>query len=354
MKVKNRFRIIVGVIIGIIIVIPINLMAKERNEKSIDKYIAIGDSISVEDSNKYNISYTSLIKEFLMAIDTNVSYENLSENGSTSKELLETINLNSNKIRNADLITISIGGNNILKPILKNLSDIIEENYEINTTYTEEELYKLLNEKLNNEKIDQEILQEVSCFENEFSEILKKIYELAPNSEVYICTIYNPINYECDLKYSLNKYIEIFNTIIYSKKSNYNYNIIDAYNLINSKKYCQFDLKTNNFDIHPNSAGHAIMASEVIREYEDYIYLNVKKVTDESRHILGQTIANANIIIMSDNKPIAISESDSKGKFRVEISPLKSGEDVHVLIYDKHIFSILYKFQRLVVKKSLF
>ncbi|WP_294390872.1 Ig-like domain-containing protein, partial [uncultured Clostridium sp.] len=68
----------------------------------------------------------------------------------------------------------------------------------------------------------------------------------------------------------------------------------------------------------------------------------------------GKTIPNSNIIIVSENGTVGTTQAKANGEFQVEISPMVSGTNIEVLVYDKKIFSILYKFEKLVVKKDLF
>lgn len=96
------------------------------------------------------------------------------------------------------------------------------------------------------------------------------------------------------------------------------------------------------------------MAAQVISDYEDYVNLEVDKITSSSENITGKTLPNSNIIIVSENGTIGTTQAKANGEFQVKISPMVSGTNIEVLVYDKKIFSILYKFEKLVVKKDLF
>ena len=93
MKRKNKVKVIFIIIIGIILLaLPVAMQVKgEVSNKVLDKYVAIGDEISIEENNGYDVSYVSLIKDFLYAINDNLVYSNLSEDGITSSELLNII-----------------------------------------------------------------------------------------------------------------------------------------------------------------------------------------------------------------------------------------------------------------------
>lgn len=172
MKRKGKFKVLVVIIIGIILlVIPITMQAKGEVSKNVlDKYVVIGDEISLEANNDYEVSYVSLIKDFLYALNDNLEYINLSSDGATSSQLLNVVDSNKEKLKDADLITISIGGNNILSAVLKSLN-INEENLQ---DYDENKFDSIISEYLNSKEVKTEILNEISIFSKDFPNIIKK------------------------------------------------------------------------------------------------------------------------------------------------------------------------------------
>ncbi len=352
MKRNSKFKIIFVVIIGIIVLalsVAIQAKGEVANER-LNKYVAIGDEISIEASNDYDIEYVSLIRDFLYALNNNLDYSNLSKEGITSFELLNIIDDNKDKIKDADIITISIGGNNILNPILKNLN--IDET--ILQNCDEEQFDSIISEYLNSEEIKTEILNEVNKFSKDFPNIIKKIKKLAPEAEIYVNTVYNPINKKCNIYDFFDEQINLINDLIVKNNSNYDYKILDCYHILNNDEVLNFKIENGVARISPNKVGHAMMATQVISDYEEYVNLEVDKVTSNSDNIKGKTVPNSNIIIVSENGTIGTTQAKANGEFQVEISPMVSGTNIEVLVYDKKIFSILYKFEKLVVKKDLF
>lgn len=352
MKRNSKFKIIFVVIIGIIVLalsVAIQAKGEVANER-LNKYVAIGDEISIEASNDYDIEYVSLIRDFLYALNNNLDYSNLSKEGITSFELLNIIDDNKDKIKDADIITISIGGNNILNPILKNLN--IDET--ILQNCDEEKFDSIISEYLNSEEIKTEILNEVNKFSKDFPNIIKKIKKLAPEAEIYVNTVYNPINKKCNIYDFFDEQINLINDLIVKNNSNYDYKILDCYHILNNDEVLNFKIENGVARISPNKVGHAMMATQVISDYEEYVNLEVDKVTSNSDNIKGKTVPNSNIIIVSENGTIGTTQAKANGEFQVEISPMISGTNIEVLVYDKKIFSILYKFEKLVVKKDLF
>ena len=352
MKRKNRVKVIFIIIIGIILLaLPVAMQVKgEVSNKVLDKYVAIGDEISIEANNDYDISYISLIKDFLYAVNDNLDFSNLSEEGITSSELLNIIDENNEKIKDSDLITVSIGGNNILNAILRNLN--IDES--ILQGCDEEKFDSIISEHLNSDEIKNEILNEVNKFSRDFPSIIKKIKKLAPEADIYVNTVYNPINKKCNIYDFFDEQINSINDLIVKNNSNNDYKIIDCYHILDSEEVLNFKIENGVARIYPNKVGHAMMATQVVSDYEEYVNLEVDKITSSSEKIKGKTVPNTNIIVVSENGTVGTTQAKDNGEFQIEISPMVSGTNIEVLVYDKKIFSILYKFEKLVVKKDLF
>ena len=349
---KSRFKVIFIITVGMILLaLPIAMQVKgEVSHKVLDKYVAIGDEISIEADNDYDVAYVSLIKDFLYALNDNLDYFNLSKDGITSSELLDIIDDNKAKIKDSDLITVSIGGNNILNAILDNLN--IDE--DILQGCDEEKVDSIISDYLNSDEIKTEILGEVNKFSKDFPKIIKKIKKLAPKADIYVNTIYNPINKKGNIYNFFNEQINSINDLIVKNNSNYDYKIVDCYHILNNDEVLNFKVEDGVARISPNKVGHAMMATQVISDYEEYVNLEVDKITSSSDNITGKTIPNSNIIIVSENGTIGTTQAKENGEFQIKISPMVSGTNIEVLVYDKKIFSILYKFEKLVVKKDLF
>ena len=327
------------------------MQAKGEVSKSVlNKYVAIGDEISLEANSSYEVSYVSLIKDFLYALNSDLDYINLSNDGATSSQLLDIIDNNKESLKDTDLITISIGGNNILNAVLKSLN-IGESSLQ---EYDENKFDSVISEYLNSEETKTEILNEINRFSKDFPNIIKKIRKLSPNADIYVNTVYNPINKKCEIYEFFNSQINIINDIIVKNNSNNDYKILDCYQILDNDDVLNFKIEDGVARISPNKVGHAMMANQVISDYEEYVNLEVDKITSTSNNIKGKTIPNTNIIVVSENGTVGTTQAKSNGEFEVKISPMVSGTNIEVLVYDKKIFSILYKFEKLVVKKDLF
>ncbi len=341
MRINCRLKLVFIIIIAIIVLaIPLAAQVNGKiNECKIDKYIAIGDEISLDSRESYDVKYVSLIKEFLYS---------LSEKGINSSDLLNIIENNKEKIKDADLITISIGGNNILNSVLKNLN--IDK--ELIKNYNEEEFDSIISKHLNSENIKNEILNEINKFSKDFLTIIEEIKSLAPKASIYVSKVYNPINKKGDTYNFFENQINLINEIIF--KHNNNYKILGSYQEVSNDNVLNFKIEENEIKLQLNKVEHAIIATQVISDFEDYVSLKVDKVTSSNDNIKGRTLPNSNIIIMSEEGTLGVAQANEDGKFRVKIPKMLSGTNLGILVYDENIFSILYKSKKLVVEKDLF
>ncbi|MCI9303084.1 hypothetical protein [Clostridium sp.] len=350
MRINCRLKLVFIIIIAIIVLaIPLAAQVNGKiNECKIDKYIAIGDEISLDSRESYDVKYVSLIKEFLYSLNENLEYYNLSEKGINSSDLLNIIENNKKKIKDADLITISIGGNNILNSVLKNLN--IDK--ELIKNYNEEEFDSIISKHLNSENIKNEILNEINNFSKDFLTIIEEIKSLAPKARIYVNKVYNPINKNVDTYNFFENKINLINEIIL--KHNNNYKILGSYQEVSNDNVLNFKIEENEIKLQLNKVEHAMIATQVISDFEDYVSLKVDKVTSSNDNIKGRTLPNSNIIIMSEEGTLGVAQANEDGKFRVKIPKMLSGTNLGILVYDENIFSILYKSKKLVVEKDLF
>ena len=138
-------------------------------------YVALGDSVATGTLTYFNqtTGYPSYIVSSLRnnsSFDKKLRFMNLAQDGDTSSQLLWRIrnsNTHQNAIKNADFITVSIGGNNIMSAV--NIPGF-------NT-------FKPLVAK-----------RGVEQFKSTWGEIAKVIRQLNPRCKVYVMTLYNPYN----------------------------------------------------------------------------------------------------------------------------------------------------------------
>ena len=256
-------------------------------------YVALGDSITRADN-----SYVNTVSDYLESTYGTCVTSNLAVDAWKSGDLLDALTNPANsrysnyraKIKNADIITLDIGSNDVLITAREIGADVLG--------CTESELNMVAINwfiKLQNasgfsamilylqaysivSKIKYEINSgstlpnAVAAYEENFVKILDEIEKLAPNAKVYIGNIYNPYvdapsmclgSYEfVDMEGLGSTYAIKLNTII---KNHANGNVVvDLYNTINNPKYIQGDVLNYNYDPHPNDAGQKAIAAKFI------------------------------------------------------------------------------------------
>ena len=228
-----KFKVIsvVTMIIMILIITTLIGIKATNTNKIINKYIVLGDDVSFESENCYEVSYVTLIKDFFKAINSNLNYRNLSEKSMTSSDLLNLINLKKNEIKNADLIVLSIGVNNVLNTVIQKLCNELDLNIESLKNYDETTFDLIIGKYLNGEEINLEVAKEIEKFEKDFPNIIDNIKNLSPNAEIYVNTVYNPINKKGSIYEYFNERIKSINEVITKYYNKYNYKVIDCYNI---------------------------------------------------------------------------------------------------------------------------
>ena len=221
------------------------------------RYVALGDSIAygygLQDRDEQ--SYVSLVRKHLEKQYDYVISSNFGTNGLRSDELLEILTNPEHEqykryretLRYADVVTVSIGSNDLLHLVKLdlNMESLIE----------------------NGQEMFQEACRE---FQKNFPLIIKEIRKINPTAGIYADNIYNPA-----------KGVSVFGNV---------YDVAEHYiSLMNqcfyqSEEYCLVDIKTGfddaekslinvswkgrEIDPHPSVEGHERIAQLVIKEME--------------------------------------------------------------------------------------
>ena len=178
-------------------------------------YVALGDSLATGTTSRGTTKsyvhgfYDNLKNTY--GTTANVTMTNLSNDGNKAADLLSKLTTNTNfraEVAKANIITISIGGNNILGAGENSFSTINHETAEGGT----------------------------KAFEDEYDSIIEEIRLLSPSAKIIAMTLYNPYNtksisgYTGDLKLheEINPYILRINAKIEGIGDS-NYKVADVY-----------------------------------------------------------------------------------------------------------------------------
>ena len=275
-------------------------------------YLALGDSISYGMSATPGKGYMDL---FCTHLGTNINYgkvelQNLSALGDKSSDLLAKLQNTEyqDAVKNAKVITISIGGNDLLSPVIATVCQAFGVNPVNNPNYSTE-LGAAMASNPNKDTIlagiasspalAQALNAGVLKFGNDFSSIVQTIKTLAPQSEVYVLTLYNPFNEQDPIYSVFNPLIKGINTSI--KAQTTAYKVADVYEKFKTTSGAvNFSLSNMMLDPHPTTVGHAAIYQAII-DVEKIVASN-KKWTVTFTGDVGYDDLTKNAIIVTDSK----------------------------------------------------
>lgn len=211
-------------------------------------YTALGDSLTNSISSTLCYGFAYRLCRYLKDKHYNVHFKNTAQPGLTSSGLMNQLEFNDalrSAIEEADLITITLGSNNLLRCTSNN--------------------YCRINEKTANEA--------VSKFKEDWLDILYCIRtELNCEADIYVLNIYNPYSIK-DSNYELaDHYIKLVNRAIAFPPlvKDYDYSVVDIYNCFknadtNYLTFFDYPFSYIIRDPHPNYEGHYKMTKELIK-----------------------------------------------------------------------------------------
>lgn len=237
-----------------------------KNQYSNKNFLILGDSIGAGHllpSQEY--SYGMKLSKKL-----NMKYTNMAINGTTSKSLLKKLSEENYiaKIKEADIINISVGGNDVMLPALEIINNLLNSESEVseetgNFTYSSlaENKQDLFNDLLNG-KYDDRIINNLDSgmisFKENFPKILERMKQINPNCKIVLQTIYNPLsnlNLFSHVYDVIDPYISEINSLIISKAKDDNIVVSDVANYMKNENGINV-ANMSKMDIHPNIYGH--------------------------------------------------------------------------------------------------
>lgn len=245
--------------------------------------VALGDSITSGYSmdGSLILPYTDMVSGYYGA-----ELINLAENGATTGDLLTKLS-DSNvqqTIASADVILVTIGGNDILQPILH--SEFVDASQYSSMT----ELIAAMREKDETDPLfklsmilylEQVMPDAISTCNSNITEIAAQLNALNSHAEIVFQTVYNPMDLDADdtplasnglmevLSANVTKYLEghddnvIYNVGINDTiRSLQDVTVADAYATLFDRAHYYTGI--SNVDVHPNSIGHLAIAETIL------------------------------------------------------------------------------------------
>lgn len=223
-------------------------LASEQSETYIDyfrsadkpllRHVALGDSIITG----YGANPTeNLVKTFSENLEKDIQkdvlFQNEGINEITSGELNELVQSGrfDEQIRSADIITLNVGGNDILR--LGFEKGFYEAVRSFDTLQTE--------------------------FDQNLSDTLTHIHELNPEAAVLLLELYNPLDSNSELYTVADQFLPKWNVKIYQMASELDYAVVvDTTEVINGQK----PQNLSDDGVHPSGLGYNAIAEQMINE----------------------------------------------------------------------------------------
>ena len=225
-------------------------------------YVAIGDSLTEGVGDQTNQGgFIPLLSNAISEIsDVNVVSQNFGVAGNTSTQIYKRMTKEKkiqSAIKKADVITITVGGNDVMKVIRTQLTNLTENSFE----------------------------KPAQTYQKQLTEIFDFIRDHNPTAQVYILGIYNPfyLNFPdiTEMQEVIDHWNQATQEIVAQQKQMYFVPINDLlYQGVNGSKGVttsdgEVQTITNNalFEedhFHPNNIGYQIMSDAVAEAYKEH------------------------------------------------------------------------------------
>jgi lysophospholipase L1-like esterase len=233
--------------------------------------LALGDSLTtgyalpdyVDENDPYACkSYANLIAA-AMGLQGGDTYINRAVNGDTSSNLASRLPAMKNDVQKAELIVISIGGNDMDRLIPLILYKVTGKQI---TEYSQmaqalqgvsPDAYASLE---NDAEVQGAIADAVAKLKDNLKTVSDMIKENAPDARVIFLQQYNPLHVQgfSDFAAFSQKSLDVANAAIAENAQSYGFEVLDVPSIINSRAAELTNIQ--KFDIHPNEQGHLEIA----------------------------------------------------------------------------------------------
>ena len=267
--------------------LPASALAAGGEQKS---YVALGDSITTGYGLAEN--ETGFAKQ--VADSNGYTLTNLAQDGATSTDLLEVVTseANADTLKNADLITVTIGGNDLMNALYAYLAEEYNNKQNSDTPITAADVkaslageegavvkqITMLVFAISNISDFQSSLIANSAYDtlwDNFVEIIETIREINQNAQLIVVNQYNPYSHlttgisGLDLSSVISAFdsaVQVLNEAISSGETIAGYTVADVYTKFKEAENnpCNASVSPSiNLDFHPNATGHGLIADTI-------------------------------------------------------------------------------------------
>ena len=266
--------------------LPASALAAGGEQKS---YVALGDSITTGYGLDEAQSFAEQIAE-----QEGYTLTNLAKDGATSSMLLTSLSDSevSSAIASADLITITIGGNDLMNALYAYLAEEYNNKQNSDTSITAEDVKESLageeGAAVNQITMLGFAISNISNFQSSsianssynalgynFVEIIETIREINQNAQLIVVNQYNPYSHltagisGLDLSSVISAFdsaVQALNVGISSGEAIAGYTVADVYTKFKEAESnpCNASVSPSiNLDFHPNATGHGLIADTI-------------------------------------------------------------------------------------------
>ena len=254
-------------------------------------YVALGDSITTG----YGLAEEETAFPTTVANNVGATLTNLAADGETSASLLTKLQTDGSvktAVSDADVITITIGGNDLMDALYAYLAEKYNEGKDESTQMTAEQIKEMLTGQggavnigtlwslitpLTQFPSATEFTTAVDMFSSNLSSIISQIKMLNAGARIVVVTQYNPYSHLSNR--TIGSVVTAFNNGIQQLNekisSQTDIKVADVYTAFSSQNtsnnpLCNatftmngYNLEEINLDFHPNAAGHGVIAGVV-------------------------------------------------------------------------------------------
>ena len=227
-------------------------------------YLALGDGISIG-VNSFGVedySYADYLKDLLEKRGI-IRYYNksFSERGYLISNMLNDLNTNKtieldgkklsirSSLREANLVTISIGSNDFLKLFNYSLNDFMMD-------------------KIKNDKVY--YLKEIDKIFINYEKLLKEIRKYA-KGKIILIGYYNPVLYDDNYKELMDYIVKYSNNKLQDLADDCNIDFVNIYSVLNDKNYF-----SNPSSMYLNKEGYREISSLIVKNCQIFLKMSVK------------------------------------------------------------------------------
>ena len=263
--------------------LPASALAAGGEQKS---YVALGDSITTG----YGLDEAQSFAEQIAEQEGYTLNGSLASDGATSTDLLEVVRseANADTLKNADLITITIGGNDLMDALYayladayntQNSTDITAEDVKASLAGTlseipQVEMLRFAASKIPDFPNSTAANTALYTFATNFSSIISAIKAANSTAQLIVVNQYNPYGHlttgtgvlSLDLS-AIDTAVRALNTVISSSAESADYTVADVYTKFEQAESnpcnASVSLPSINLDFHPNATGHGLIADTI-------------------------------------------------------------------------------------------